>query len=401
MPSATARVVLVCAGIRAAVIGCVGVVFGLYLAQLGMSAGRIGLAVALGLAGNAAATLLVAWHTRHFGRRTLLVATAAAMAGGLLALAVSEAFAVIAVAALAGMVNAMGRDRGAAQTIEQSLLADASTDSGRTAAFVRFTLVQDAGGAIGAGAAALPAVFAQRLGLGTADAYRLLFLVLALLLAATVALYLVLPADGRVTGGAAPRPVSPEARRRVARLSALFALDSLGGGFLAGAIMAYWFFERFGMAAGTIGAVFVAARVLNAASYPVAEWLSRRIGLVRTMVFTHLPTSGMLAVLPFVPDAGTAVAVFLLREALVQMDVPARTSYVAAVVAPEERTWALGVTNVARYTGWAAGPALAGAAMTAWGLGAPLFAGAALKAAYDLALFGSFRAVPAPEERAA
>jgi predicted MFS family arabinose efflux permease len=136
--------------------------------------------------------------------------------------------------------------------------------------------------------------------------------------------------------------------------------------------------------------------VLNAASYPVAEWLSRRIGLVRTMVFTHLPTSGMLAVLPFVPDAGTAVAVFLLREALVQMDVPARTSYVAAVVAPEERTWALGVTNVARYTGWAAGPALAGAAMTAWGLGAPLFAGAALKAAYDLALFGSFRAVPAP-----
>ncbi len=400
MPSATARVLLATAGIRAAVIGCVGVVFGLYLAELGLSPGRIGVAVGLGLAGNAAATLAVAWHTRHVGQRTLLIATAVAMAAGLAALAASDAFAVIAAAALVGMVNAMGRDRGAAQTVEQSLLAGTADDAGRTGAFVRFTLVQDVGGALGAGAAAVPALLERVLGIATADAYRLLFLGLAVLLAVTAVLYLRLPADAARGPRAGPRPVSPEARRRVTGLSALFALDSLGGGFLAGAIVAYWFFERFGLSAGAIGAVFVAARVLNAASYPVAEWLSRRIGLVRTMVFTHLPTSALLVLLPFLASPVAAVAVFLVREALVQMDVPARTSYVAAVVAPEERTWALGVTNVARYTGWAAGPALAGAAMAAWGLGAPLFAGAALKAAYDLALFASFRSVRAPEERA-
>jgi MFS family permease len=401
MPSATVRVVLACAGIRAAVIGCVGVVFGLYLAQLGMSPGRIGVAVGLGLAGNAAATLLVAWHTRRIGRRTLLIATALAMAVGLAAIATSAAFPVIAMAALVGMVNAMGRDRGAAQTVEQSLLADAADGAGRTAAFVRFTLVQDIGGALGAGAAAIPALLEHRFGLGAPEAYRVVFLLLAALLVVTAGLYRALPADAAVAGGPAPAPVSLRTRQRVTGLAALFALDSLGGGFLAGAIVAYWFFERFGLSAGAIGAVFVAARLLNAASYPVAEWLSRRIGLVRTMVFTHLPTSVLLVVLPFLASPVTAVAVFLVREALVQMDVPARSSYVAGVVAPEERTWALGVTNVARYAGWALGPALAGIAMATWGLGAPLIAGAVLKTAYDLALFRSFRSIRAPEERAA
>jgi len=382
------------------VIGCLGVVLGLYLAQLGLSPGRIGVAVGLGLAGNAAATLLVAWHERRLGRRALLVATALASAAGLAVIAATDVFPVIALAALAGMVNAMGKDRGAAQTIEQSLLAAATDARGRTSAFVRFALVQDIGAAVGAGAAALPALIERGLGFGPADAYRLLFLVLAMLLAGTAALYRRLPPAPPEHARAPVRPVSAEARRRVAGLSALFALDSLGGGFLAGAIVAYWFFARFGLSAGAIGAIFMAARVLNAASYPVAEWLSRRIGLVRTMVFTHLPTSGLLLVLPLLRSPAAAIAVFLLREALVQMDVPARSSYVAAVVAPDERTWALGVTNVARYAGWAVGPALAGAAMATWGMGAPLVAGAVLKAAYDLALFGSFRAVRAPEERA-
>jgi MFS family permease len=386
--------------VRAAVIGCLGVVLGLFLAQLGMSPVRIGLVVGFGLAGNALATLFVAWQAEHFGRRTVLTLSALAMAAGLVVITAVDAFPVLAIAALAGMVNAMGRDRGAAFTLEQAILAARADDRGRTGVFVRFTLIQDIGGAFGAGSAALPALLERHLALGAVDAYRALLLILATLMVATAALYRLLPPDGVRPAGTAPPPPSPATRRRVAELSALFALDSLGGGFLAGAIIAYWFFERFGLSAGAIGAVFVAARILNAGSYFVAEWLSGRIGLVRTMVFTHLPTSGLLLVLPLLTSPAAAIAVFLLREALVQMDVPARQSYVAAVVAPHEQTYALGVTNVARYTGWAVGPALAGVAMATWGLGAPLVAGAVLKAVYDLALFRSFRSVRAPEERA-
>jgi len=400
MPSATARIVLACAGIRAAVIGCLGVVLGLYLAQLGMSPERIGLVIGSGLAGNALATMLVAWQAERFGRRTVLTSSALATAAGLVVIATVESFSVLVLAALAGMVNAMGRDRGAAYTLEQAILAAGVDEHGRTGVFVRFTLMQDVGAAFGAGAAALPALLERHLALGVPDAHRALLLALAALMAVTAALYRLLPAAGDRPVGATPPPPSPTTRRRVAELSALFALDSLGGGFLAGAIIAYWFFERFGLSAGAIGAIFVAARILNAGSYFVAEWLSRRIGLVRTMVFTHLPTSGLLLVLPLLASPAAAIAVFLLREAFVQMDVPARQSYVAAVVAPHERTYALGVTNVARYSGWAVGPALAGLAMATFGLGAPLVAGAVLKAAYDLALFRSFRSIRAPEERA-
>ncbi len=399
MPSATVRLVFASAGLRAAVIGCLGVTLGLFLTERGMTPGAIGVVVGLGLAGSAAATMAVAWQAERFGGRTVLILSALASAAGIVVVALADGFPIVAVAAFTGMVNAMGRDRGSAYTLEQALLASGTDDRGRTAAFVRFTLVQDAGGALGAAAAALPAVIASWAGLTAQGGYRVLFGVLAAVMVLTAVLYRFLPSDAAPAARAAPAPVSPETRRRVTGLAALFALDSLGGGFLAGAIVAYWFFERFGLSAGAIGAVFVAARILNAASYPVAEWLARRIGLVRTMVFTHLPTSGLLLVLPFLGSAWVAIAVFLLREALVQMDVPARQSYVTAVVAPGERVWALGVTNVARYTGWAIGPALAGAAMANWGLGAPLVAGAVLKAAYDLALFRSFRSVPAPEER--
>jgi predicted MFS family arabinose efflux permease len=144
--------------------------------------------------------------------------------------------------------------------------------------------------------------------------------------------------------------------------------------------------------------MFFSARVLNTASYFAADWLARRIGLIRTMVFTHLPTSVILFLLPFAPTSALAIGLFLTREALVQMDVPARQSYLAAVVAPHERAAALGATNVVRYAGWAVGPAVAGFTMSRWGLSAPLFIGAVLKAGYDIALYFSFHSVATPEE---
>jgi predicted MFS family arabinose efflux permease len=173
-------------------------------------------------------------------------------------------------------------------------------------------------------------------------------------------------------------------------LTGLFALDSLGGGFLAGSILSYWFIKRFGLTGEVIGPLFLVARGLNAGSYFVAEALARRLGLVRTMVFTHLPSSAFLLVLPWAPSALVAILLFLAREALVQMDVPARQAFVAQVTRPGERVYAFGVTGLARNVGWAAGPGLAGWSAQTFGLGVPLVIGAGLKMAYDLLLYHSF-----------
>ena len=174
----------------------------------------------------------------------------------------------------------------------------------------------------------------------------------------------------------------------------LFALDSLGGGFLAGSILSYWFFKRFGLSGEVIGPLFLGARALNAASYFGADFLSRRIGLIRTMVFTHLPSSAFLLFLPWTRTQVLAGSLFLAREALVQMDVPARQAFVAAVTRPGERVYAFGVTGLVRNVGWAVGPGLAGWSAELLGLGAPLVLGAGLKMVYDLLLYRSFLKEP-------
>lgn len=393
-------------GVRSLVTGLTGVLLGLYLASIGLSAAQLGAIVALGLAGGALGTAVVALGGERFGRRRMLLATSALPVVGLAAFALSASPPVLAVTAFCGMLNGVGRDRGPAQALDQSALADAVGDAHRTAAFTRYTFVQDVLGALGSLAAAVPALLERGLGLGAVPAYRATFAAAAALSLLPLVLYARLPA---APGGAALSPpiprlagrLSPVTRRRVAGLSGLFALDSVGGGFLAGSILSYWFFRRFDLGGAALGPVFFAARALNAVSYFAAEQLARRFGLVRTMVFTHLPSSLILLALPFVPSAWLVIALFLLRESLVQMDVPARQSYVAAVTAPGERTLALGVTSLVRNAGWAVGPGLAGAAMAAFGLGAPLVLGAVLKAVYDVALYVSYRGVKPPEERVA
>ncbi len=370
---------------------------GLRLAQIGASPAEIGGTVAVGMAANALSAALLAWQGQRAAQPRVLIALAVASGLGLLLLAGTREPLLILAAAFLGMVNGMGRDRGGAQAIEQAILANATPPHRRTATFVRYTVAQDVGGALGALAAGL-APWIQRQAGFAAPPYSALLAAGGALMLISAFLYAPLP---RIAASAQALPrISPESRRRIAGLSGLFALDSLGGGFLAGTLLTYWFFERFALSAAAIGSVFFAARVLNAGSYFLAESLARRIGLVRTMVYTHLPTSVMLFALPWMPTAFWAVALFLLRESLVQMDVPARQSYVTAVVAPHERAAALGFTNLVRYVGWAVGPALAGLSMSWAGLSAPLMVGALLKAAYDLALFVSFRTVRPPEELA-
>ncbi len=186
----------------------------------------------------------------------------------------------------------------------------------------------------------------------------------------------------------------------VKRISGLFLLDSLGGGFLLTSLLAWFFHERFGVGAGELGLLFAGARVLNALSHLGAAWLARRIGLLNTMVFTHIPSSLLLLAVPWMPSFPVAAAVFLLREGLVEMDVPTRQSYVMAIVAPHERTWAAGMTGLVRLAGWATAPLVAGFGMQRVDLALPLVAGALLKLAYDLLLWRAFRHLRPPEERA-
>lgn len=334
----------------------------------------------------------------RIGRVAALRAAAALSTAGLGALALGSAPATLGAAALFGMVNGMGRDRGPAQTLEQSLLADGVADTERTAVFARYALVQDAFGALGSLAAGLPAVLQRIAGWGPVVAAQWTFGGTAALCLVPVALYArITESTASAAGRTRDRTrVSAGTARRVAGLTGLFALDSLGGGFLAGSIVTYWFFRRFGLSGDVLGPLFFAGRILNGASYYAADFLARRIGLIRTMVFTHLPSSLVLLALPFAASAPVAMLLFLVRESLVQMDVPTRQAYVAAVTRPSERTFALGVTGLARNVGWAVGPALAGTAIGAFSLGAPLVAGAGLKIVYDLALFGSYRRVGAP-----
>jgi len=184
----------------------------------------------------------------------------------------------------------------------------------------------------------------------------------------------------------------------LAKICSLFAIDSLGGGFLTSALLSVFFFERFGVGAGAIGPLFFAARVANAGSHLGAAWLAKRIGLVNTMVFTHIPSSLLLLTVPFAPTFPIAAALFLLREGLVEMDVPTRQSYVMAVVRPEERSIASGVTHLVRLAAWAVAPGFAGLFMKGVSIAAPLVIGAGMKIAYDVLLWTAFRSRKPPEE---
>jgi predicted MFS family arabinose efflux permease len=193
--------------------------------------------------------------------------------------------------------------------------------------------------------------------------------------------------------------ITPESKKIVAKITALFSLDAFGGGFLTDALVAYWFFRRFGIGEQDLGIVFFAVHILNACSHLGAAWLARHIGLVNTMVFTHLPSSLFLMAVPLAPSFKIAVLLFLCREALVEMDVPTRQSYVAAMVLPNERTFASGITNLARNLFWAIGSSVAGLVMQNLAFSAPLVIGGGSKVAYDLALYRAFRKLRPPEER--
>jgi MFS family permease len=390
-------VLYVAAFLRALATGLLGVLLGLYLARLDLGASAVGWVLSAGLTGGALAALVVTLGGDRLGRRrTLLVLAGLSAAGGLAAGAVSALPALLA-AAFFGMLNGQGRDRGAALVLEQAILPATVTDRDRTRAFAWYNLLQDAGHALGGLLAALPELL-RAAGSDPLPSLRLAMLGYGALLLASGVWYLFLTGAAERPTATHPVALSPRSLRILTRISLLFGLDSLAGGLLGTALLAYFFLERFGASETQVALLFLGARIANALSHLAAAWLAGRIGLVNTMVFTHIPSSLLLLTVPIAPDLTTAVALFLLREGLVEMDVPTRQSYVMAVVDPHERTLASGVTHLVRLGGWAVGPAFAGTLMHHLALGSPLAAGAALKIGYDVLLWVSFRRLKPPEE---
>jgi predicted MFS family arabinose efflux permease len=334
---------------------------------------------------------------RLSARRVLLAASALMLATGLGFAGLTEFWPLLVIATV-GTLNPSAGDVSVFLPTEQSLLSGAVAPAELTALFARYNVGGALLGALGALASGLPELVAERLGVGLEPALRASFGIYAATAVPIALLYRGLPeAAGAPHAGAAPRPLT-RSRRVVFELTALFSLDSFGGGFAVQSLLALWLFQRFDFSLAEAGGFFFAANLLSGCSQLLSARLARQIGLVRTMVFTHLPANAFLIAAALMPTAPLAISCLLVRAALSQMDVPARQSLVMGLVPPEERAAAAGITNVPRSLATALAPLLAGALLNHSSFGWPLLLGGALKIAYDLLLLARFHAAEPREE---
>ena len=376
--------------------GFIAILLPVYLTSLGLTVFDVGVIATLALFGSSCLTLAIGLVGARFDPRRLLLAAAALMALTGIAYAASSAYWVLGVVAFVGTINPSGGSASIFVPIEHSLLSGAVTPALRTRSFARYSLVGALAGALGSLLAAAPDWLVAT-GVGTLDALRIMFLAYAVLGVLGGAIYWRLEARTLSAAEAPPTPLGPS-RRIVYKLSALFCIDAFAGGFTVQSLLALWLFERFHMSLAAASQFFFWSGLLAAFSFPVAAWIGARIGLVNTMVFTHIPSSLCLIAAAFAPSLEMVLGLLLVRAFLSQMDVPTRSSYVMAVVTPAERPAAASVTAVPRSLAAAASPALAGALFAAGLQAWPLVLCGALKILYDLLLLAAFRNVKPPEE---
>lgn len=377
--------------------GFVAVLLPVYLIALGFTSLQVGIVATAALLGSALLTLAVGFLGARYDRRQLLLAAAGLMIATGVAFAVVDDYAVLLVVALAGTVNPSAGSVSIFVPLEHAVLAREVGDADRTRMFSRYSLAGALAGAVGSLAAAVPDIAASA-GLDQRTALKGMFVVYALLGLMGGLLYARIPLHRDVRERRPTAALGPS-RYIVYKLAALFSLDAFAGGFVVQSLLALWLFERFDMSLAAASLFFFWSGVLSAFSFPVAAWLSRRIGLVNTMVFTHIPSSICLMLAAFAPTLPVALALLLVRAALSQMDVPTRSSYVMAVVTNPERAAAASFTSVPRSLAAAASPALAGALFAAAFQAWPFVICGILKITYDLLLLIQFRHLKPPEEQ--
>jgi len=390
--------------------GSLSVVLVFYLTSLGLSASQTGMLLTLTLAGDTVVSLYLTTRADRIGRRRMLIIGAALMAAAGVAFASTRNLVFLVVAGTIGVISPSGNEVGPFLPIEQAALSQVVSGRTRTAAFAWYTLAGSLATAAGALCGGVLSQVLQRAALTPVGSYRVvvvLYAALGVLLAflftrLSAAAEVSLPATG--TAGAAPPPRSMllgvgRSKEVVLKLSGLFALDSFAGAFVVQSFAAYWFYLRFGVNPGALGVIFFWANVLGGASALLASRLAGRFGLVKTMVFTHLPSNILLILVPLMPNLPLAILMLLVRFSISQMDVPTRQSYTMAMVNPEERSAAAGITGVARTTGAALAPIFAGWMFARPSLiSLPFFIAGALKVIYDLLLYRGFVAIRPPEE---
>lgn len=390
--------VLASKGTRSFGYGFLSVILGLYLDEVGFSPVEVGFILTATLVGSALLTGVVISRADRLGRRRMLMVSSGLMALSGIIFAVAQAPWLLLVAALTGTISPTSGEVGPFETIEAAILPQTASEKTRNRAFGLYNAVGAAMVALGALAAAIPATLSL---LDLLASYRLMFMLYAALGIATfLAASRLSP---KVELARLPERASfitlTHSRGPVLRLAGLFAVDSFAGGFVVQSLLVYWFSLRFGVGAEFLGPLFFGVNVMKSISYLLAVRIADRIGLLNTMVFSHLPSNVLLIMIPLMPSLTAASAVLLARHLLSQMDVPTRGSYIVAVVKPEERTSAVGVTTLSRTLAHAFGPVLAGAAISVARFGFPFFVAGGLKIAYDLALYFSFREHKPPEER--
>lgn len=392
-----ARRVLIARGLRAFGDGFVALLVPIYLVELGYSPLAVGAIVTTTLIGTAVMTLWVGMIANQHSRRRLLLAAAVLMVATGAGFAAFTGFWPLLLIAFVGTMNPTSGDASIFLPLEQTVLAQCAEPRQRTALFARYSVIGSVAGALGVLAASAPDLLADRLTIGRLGTMQAMFGLYALLGLAGLLLYRPL-SPAIEAPGATSQPPLGESKRIVYGLAALFGMDSFGTGFLVQSLLALWLYQRFGISVTAAAAILFWTGICSAVSYLIAVPIAKRIGLIKTMVFTHLPSNVLLALLPFAPNLTIALILLMARSALSQMDVPTRNSYVMAVVTPEERPAAASVTQVPKTFAWAAGSMISGYLMTLSTFGWPLVVAGVVKGTYDLLLLAKFQKVRPPEE---
>lgn len=409
-PSLTrdARLLFATRFLRLFAYGSLSVVLVFYLVGLGLSESQTGLLLTATLIGDTIVSLYLTTRADRIGRRRMLIVGAALMAVAGMIFASTGNWWLLIVAGTIGVISPSGHEVGPFLSIEQAALAHVVTDRNRTNVFAWYSLAGSIATAFGALAGGTTTRLLQQTTMTPVSTYRAVVILYAAFGLILAALFSRLSSAAEAATLGEKRAVQwtlgglsglDQSRNRVMKLSALFALDSFGGGFVVQSFAAYWFYLRFGVDPGTLGAIFFWANIFAGLSALLASRLAARIGLINTMVATHLPSNILLMLVPLMPTLALAVAVLLVRFSISQMDVPTRQSYIMAVVTPGERSAAAGITGVARTVGAAISPLLVGFMFARPRLiNLPFFLAGALKIAYDLLLYRAFVSVRAPEE---
>jgi MFS family permease len=372
------------------------IILPVYLLAIGLSPQQVGIVASTSLLGTAGLTLLAGFVApRHDLRNLFLAGAGLAMVTGLVFPMVAT-FAPILLVAFLGTINPSAGDLGMLIPLEHALLTQETVDQDRTRVFARYSLIGSLTAAAGSLAAAVPDFLTTK-GFSELGALRLMFYGYAALGLLAAVLYSRLPRD-HARAAVRPKSALGPSRTVVYRLAALFSLDAFAGGFVVQSLLALWLFQQFDLSLRAASAFFFGSSLLSAVSFPVAAWLARRIGLVNTMVFTHIPSSICLIVVAFCSNLTVVLVLLLVRSALSQMDVPTRSSYVMAVVTPPERTAAASITAVPRSLASSISPAIAGFMLAGPFSALPLVVCGCLKIVYDVALLGMFRHTKPPEE---